>query len=248
MKKNIICIIQARTGSTRLSNKIFLELEGKAVLGWDIERLEQSRLINKIVIATPDSPENDVIEKYVKENYPDVGIFRGSENDVLDRYYQAAKKYDADIVIRITSDCPLIDAEVVDKVIQTFLDSDVDYASNVLGKRTYPRGFDTEVFSFASLERMWKEAKDKDDREHVTLYLRKHPEIFTTENVINEKDYSEYRLTLDEQVDYDLIKIIYQKLLPKNKYFTLEEIIKLLEENPELTKINENIEQKYGKY
>ena len=248
MQKNIVCIIQARTGSTRLPNKIFLELEGRVVLGWDIERLTESKLINKIVIATPDSPENDVIENYVKENYPDTGIYRGSENDVLDRYFRAAKKYHADIVIRITSDCPLIDAEVVDKVIRVFLDSEVDYASNVLGKRTYPRGLDTEVFSFANLERIWKEAKGKDDREHVTLYLRKHPEIFTTAGVANNKDYSAYRLTLDEQADYDLIKIIYQKLLPKNKYFKLEDIIKLLEDNPELVKINEHVEQKYAKY
>jgi len=248
MTKNIVCIIQARVGSTRLPNKIFLEIEGKAVLGWDIERIEQSNLINKIVVASPDSPENDIIKNYVEKNYPQVGIYRGSENDVLDRYHAAAKKYKADVVIRITSDCPLIDAGVVDKVIQVFFDSNVDYASNVLGERNFPRGFDTEVFSFANLEKIWKEAKEKEDREHVTLYLRKHPELFTTSGVSNDKDYSFYRLTLDEQDDYELIKIIYQKLLPQNNFFSLKEIIKLLEDNPELKKINEHVEQKYAKY
>lgn len=248
MSKNIVCIIQARTGSTRLPNKIFLDLEGRPVLARDIGRVKNSKLINKIVIASPDSAENDVIENFVKKNFPEVGIYRGSENDVLDRYYRAAKQYNADVIIRITSDCPLMDAEVVDKVIQAFLEKNVDYASNVLGERTYPRGLDVEVFSMAALERIWQEAKDKDDREHVTLYLRKHPEIFTACNVINNQNYSNYRLTLDEDADYKLIKLIYQKLMPENKNFGLNEIIGLLEQEPNLAKINQHVEQKHAKY
>jgi spore coat polysaccharide biosynthesis protein SpsF (cytidylyltransferase family) len=247
MKKNVVCIVQARVGSTRLPGKIFLELKGKSVLGQDIERLKQAKLINKIVIACPDSKENDVIEKYVKENYPDIGIWRGSENDVLDRYYGAAKKYKADVAIRITSDCPLIVPEVVDRVIQAFLDRNDDYVSNVLGRRTYPRGLDTEVFSFAALERMWREGKEPDDREHVTIYLRKNPAKFSASNVEGDKDYSQYRLTLDVQKDYDLINAIYEALDEK-EVLKLESIIKFLEKNPELAKINQEVEQKHGKF
>jgi len=247
MKKNIVCIVQARVGSTRLPNKIFLELKGKAILGQDIERLKHSKLITKIVVACPDTKENDVIEKYVKENYPEVGVWRGSENDVLDRYYGAAKNFGAEVVIRITSDCPLIVPEVVDKVIQAFLDRGDDYVSNVLGKRMYPRGFDTEVFSFAALERMWNEGKEQDDREHVTIYLRKNPEKFSASNVEGENDYSQYRLTLDVQKDYELIKAVYEALDEK-EVLKLDSIIKFLEKNPELAKINQEVEQKHGKF
>jgi spore coat polysaccharide biosynthesis protein SpsF len=248
MDKNIVCIIQARTGSTRLPNKIFLDLEGKSVLARVIERVKNSKLINKVVVASPDSSENDAIEEFIKKDFPEVGVYRGSENDVLDRYYQAAKRFNANIIIRITSDCPLIDARVLDKVIQAFIDKKVDYTANVLGKRTYPRGLDIEVFSFDALEKMWKEAKESDDREHVTLYLRKHPEIFSTYNIINDQDYSQYRLTLDEEDDYKLIKLIYKKLLPKNENFGLGEIVKLLEKEPDLAEINKEVEQKHAKY
>ncbi len=247
MEKNIVCIIQARVGSTRLPNKIFFDLRGKPVLGRVIERLQKSKLIDKIVITSPDSPANDVIEKYIKDNFSGVGVSRAPEKDVLNQYYQAAKKFGADVIVRITSDCPLIIPEVVDKVIQSFLDRNNDYVSNVLGKRTYPRGLDTEVFSFKALERIWNEGKEKDDREHVTIYLRKNPEKFSASNVEGEKDYSGYRLTLDEQKDYELIKTIYEKL-DENKVMELELIIKFLEENPDLAKINQDVEQKYGRF
>lgn len=245
---NIVCIIQARVGSSRLPNKIFLDLEGKPVLGRVIERLSNSELINKIVIASPDNKADDIIENFINDNYQDVGVYRGSENDVLDRYYQAAKKFKADVVIRITSDCPLIDPEVVDKVIKDYLDKKVEYASNVLGERTYPRGLDTEVFPFTALERIWQEAKDTDDREHVTLYIRKHPEFFRVANVKNDIDYSRFRLTLDEEKDYELIKIIYRKLFSANENFGLQEIMELFKKEPDLARINLEIEQKNAKY
>lgn len=246
--KNIVCIIQARTGSTRLPNKIFLDLAGKPVLARVLERLQKSNLISKIIVAIPVNLTDDVIEDYIQKNFPEVGVFRGSEDDVLDRYYQAAKAHKADIIVRITSDCPLIDSETVDKVIQTLIDKKVDYAANVLDARTYPRGLDTEVFSFEALEKIHQEAKEKDEREHVTLYIRKYPEFFSTCNVFNEQDYSSYRLTIDEEKDYSLIKIIYERLLPQNKNFDLKEIVGLLKQNPELTKINQAVKQKNSKY
>jgi len=245
---NIICIIQARVSSSRLPNKIFLDLEGKPVLARVIERLQKSKYINKIVVASPDKENDDKIENFIYDNYKDVGVYRGSENDVLDRYYRAAKKFKADVIIRITSDCPLIDPAVADKVIKNFLEKKNDYVSNILGERTYPRGLDIEVFSFKTLKRIWQEAKEADDREHVTLYLRKHPEFFRASNVKNDIDYSCFRLTLDENKDYELIKLIYKKLLPKNKNFGWQEVMELFKKEPDLVKINLEIEQKNAKY
>lgn len=246
MIKNIVCIIQARTGSTRLPNKIFLDLQGKAVLGQVIDRLKDSTFINKIVIAAPESEENDSIEAYIKEQYEDVGISRGSEHDVLDRYYQAAKQFDADVVIRITSDCPLIDPVVVDTVIQEHLDKKTDYTANILGDRTYPRGLDTEVFSFETLARLSNDAVEKEDREHVTLYIRKHPELFVTSNVIGVHDYSDYRITLDTDKDYEVISHIYNELYP-NK-LDVAHVVAFLKAHKEISSLNKDIEQKYGAY
>ena len=245
---NMVCIIQARVGSNRLPNKIFLDLEGKPVLARVIERLQRSKFINKIVIASPDKKDDDKIEGFINNNYKDVGVYRGSENDVLDRYYQAAKIYKADVVVRITSDCPLIDPEVADKVIKDFLEKKVDYVSNVLGERTYPRGLDVEVFSFKALKKIWQEAKEPGDREHVTLYLRKHPEFFSASDVRSKENYSRFRLTLDEEKDYKLIKLVYKKLFPKNKNFGLWEVVELFKKEPNLAKINSEIEQKNAKY
>ncbi|MBU0660588.1 glycosyltransferase family protein [Patescibacteria group bacterium] len=246
MDKKIICIVQARTGSTRLPNKIFLDLQGKTVLGQVIDRLNYSKLITQIVIAAPNKKEDDVIEEFVKKNYEDVGIYRGSEDDVLDRYYQAAKKYNADVIIRITSDCPLIDSVEVDKVIQAYLDNGVDYCANILGKRTYPRGLDTEVFSWDVLSSIWHKALEKEDREHVTLYIRKHPKLYSTYNVEYIKDYSQYRITLDTPEDYALIQLLYKQLFPDK--LDIEYVVDMLESNQELIDINKHIKQKYGQY
>ena len=145
--KNIAAIIQARVGSTRLPNKIFLDLKGRPVLARVILRLQQSKYINKIIIASPDTPQNDIIHKFVKENFPAVGVCRGSENDVLDRYFKAAQESSADIIVRITSDCPLIMPSVVDGVVGELIMRKVDYAANVLGRRTFPRGLDVEALA-----------------------------------------------------------------------------------------------------
>lgn len=245
--KKVVCIVQARTGSTRLPNKIFLKLGTKTVLDMVLERLGQSKRINRIVVASPASAENDVIEKYVTENYPAVNVSRGSEQDVLDRYYQAATTNRADYVVRITSDCPFIDPDVVDTVIGALVNSDADYAANVLGKRTYPRGLDVEAFTYEALKRMWTETQDPEDREHVTQYLLKNPQVFKAINVENSVDYSEYRLTLDEDADYVLLTEICNRLSDIEN-FRLSDIVVILEEDPELTKHNSHVQQKYAQY
>ncbi len=248
-QKKIVCIIQARTGSTRLPSKVLLDLEGKPVLLRVIDRILQSKIIDQIVIATTKKIGDRRIVDLVGNYHPRVDIFLGSEDNVLDRYYQAAKKFKAKIIVRITSDCPLIDPEVVDKVISAFLrEKETDYAANVLGQRTYPRGLDVEVFSLAALKKMWQNAKNKDDREHVTLYLRKRPQLFKCKNVANDIDYSYHRWTLDEKADCKLIRIIYQKLYLKNPNFRMKDIIKLFEKNPKLIKINQYVEQKLSKF
>ena len=244
----IVCIIQARMGSTRLPGKVLLDLEGKPVLLRVIDRVLKSKKINQVVVATTTNPNDQKIVNLVQEYHPKVFVYRGSEEDVLDRYYKTAKESKADVVVRITSDCPLIDSEIIDKVINKFLEEETDYTSNVFGKRTYPRGLGVEVFSFDVLKKMWQEAHDEDDREHVTLYLKKCPDLFKCKNVVNDADYSFHRWTLDEEDDYKLIKIIYQELYPKNPNFKMRDVIELFNKKPKLIKINQHVEQKLSKF
>jgi len=245
-KPRVVCVIQARTTSTRLPNKIFKDLAGKPVLARVIDRVQAAQRIDQVVIAAPDNESNDSIETFVKETYPGVGLYRGSEDDVLDRYYQAASTFKADVVVRATSDCPLLDPGVIGKVVTEFLSAGVDYGANVLGERTYPRGLDIEVFTFDILKRMWDHATEPDDREHVTLHLRKAPEGFSTINVIGNRDLSKYRLTVDTQNDYDLIQWIFESLPEGKRDF--ESVIALLEANPDKAMSNQHIKQKYGQY
>ncbi|MFZ5946550.1 MAG: cytidylyltransferase domain-containing protein [Stygiobacter sp.] len=234
-------IIQARIGSTRLPKKIFLPLSGKSILWHVYQRVKKSKLIDNVIIATTDLPEDDLVEKFCIENK--INYFRGSSDDVLSRYYFTAKNFQSDIIVRITSDCPLIDSNVIDEIIKLFISENADYASNVL-ERTFPRGYDTEVFSFSVLEKTFFEAKEKFEREHVTPFIYNHPEIFKLVSYKINKDYSSLRLTIDTQEDYNLIKIIYDSLFDSNNFFNLNDVINFLNNNPELIKINQHIEQK----
>ncbi len=244
MNKNNLkatAIIQARIGSTRLPNKIFLPLSGKSILWHVYQRVKKSKLIDNVIIATTDLPEDDLVEMFCIENK--INYFRGSSDDVLSRYYFTAKSFQSDIIVRITSDCPLIDSNVIDEIIKLFIGENADYASNVL-ERTFPRGYDTEVFSFSVLEKTFFEAKEKFEREHVTPFIYNHPEIFKLVSYKINKDYSSLRLTIDTQEDYNLIKIIYDSLFDSNNFFNLNDVINFLNNNPELIKINQHIEQK----
>lgn len=234
-------IIQARIGSTRLPKKIFLPLSGKPILWHVYQRVKKSKLIDNVIIATTDLPEDDLVEMFCIENK--INYFRGSSDDVLSRYYFTAKSFQSDIIVRITSDCPLIDSNVIDEIIKLFISENADYASNVL-ERTFPRGYDTEVFSFSVLEKTFFEAKEKFEREHVTPFIYNHPEIFKLVSYKINKDYSSLRLTIDTQEDYNLIKIIYDSLFDSNNFFNLNDVINFLNNNPELIKINQHIEQK----
>ncbi|MDD5433505.1 MAG: glycosyltransferase family protein [Candidatus Pacebacteria bacterium] len=237
-------IIQARMGSTRLPGKMAKKILGKTILEHVIFRLQKIKNPAKIILATTISKKDNILESIAKKNK--IKVFRGSEEDVLDRYYQAAKQFDIDPIVRITADCPVLDWQVCDEVINFYLENQFDYVSNVRPP-TFPDGLDVEVFSFAALEKSWQAAKLKSEREHVVPYIVNHPEIFKIGNLVrNGNDLSDLRLTLDEKDDLILLKKIYSALYKKNNYFTLNDILKLFQKNPELLKINQKIKRNEG--
>lgn len=238
----VVCIVQARIGSTRLPGKVLKKICGKTVLEHDIDRLRKIKNIDEIIIATTILEKDNAIVKECERL--GVKYFTGSEEDVLSRYYYAAKENNADIVVRVTSDCPLIDSGVSEKIIQYYLDNinKYDYVSNTI-ERTYPRGLDTEVFSLKALEKAFNESKLQRDREHVTPYIWSNSDIFKLYHYKNDKDYSELRWTLDTKEDYRLISSIYENFR-NEKCFSMHEIIKLLERNPEIKYINRYVQQK----
>lgn len=239
----IVGILQARMGSSRLPNKVLLRIKGKTLLELYINRVKQSRLIDKIVIATTRQSEDDVIEKIASKL--DIACFRGSEHDLLDRYYQCAKKYHADIVVRITPDDPFVDYQVIDRAIQILKDNQVDFVTNHF-EPTYPEGLDVEVYSIHAMEKSWKEAKLLSEREHVFPYIQNNQDKFKIINFRQEKNYSYLRWTIDYDCDYEMTKIIYDFLYDEMPMFLQEDILKLLEKHPEISKMNVHIKRKEG--
>ncbi len=248
--QKVVCIIQARMGSTRLPGKVLLPLEGRPMLFQLLDRVLDAKTIDHVVVATTVQPRDEVIAAAVLDyGSAQVTTYRGSEEDVLDRYYQAAKELQADIVIRVTSDCPVIDPQIIDLLVQKVLDdTTLEYASNVLGKLTFPRGLDAQVIRFSTLEKIWQIATEPEDREHVTIYLRKHPEGFKTFALQSPIDYSEHRWTVDEPDDYRLMTLIYQRLYPTNPKFRLSDILRLMEQDHTLQTINAHVHQKLSHF
>lgn len=205
----IVALLQARMTSCRLPGKVLMPILGRPMLLRQIERVQKSTLIDKLVIVTSTDASDDAIKKLCDMN--NLACYRGALDDVLDRYYRAACYYRADIIVRLTGDCPLSDPEVIDKVVRVYLDSDCDYASNTLNPQ-YPDGYDVEVFNSDVLYRAWVSATKKNDREHVTQYIVKNPDLFKLKNIDSEFDFSFWRLTVDYEDDYFLIKKIYQKM------------------------------------
>lgn len=235
----IVAIIQARMGSTRLPGKVMMEIEGRPMLWHVVRRTKLARCIDEIVVATSHSKNDDPIEHFCRaEGIP---CYRGSEHDVLDRYYRAAKEFNADLILRVTADCPLIDPLIIEKIAADFQrarqDSGCEYASNTL-RYTYPDGMDAELFSMAALERAWEEAKKPSEREHVTPYLRLSHQ-FKTKSVENAQDLSpkNYHWSVDRKEDLDFVRQIFKKLGSKTE-FGLKEILFTMENHPELSQIN----------
>lgn len=239
---NIVAIVQARLGSSRLPGKVMKKICEKTVLEHVYERLKLSKYLNDIVIATTDKYEDKKIIDLCKEL--GINYFVGSENDVLSRYYNCAKKYNVDVVVRITSDCPLIDSKVLDEMLSFYINNKYDLVTNAGDEiyRTYPRGLDIEIFSFNLLKTAYLNANQNYEKEHVTPYIYENG--FNIHYYKNNKNYSKYRLTLDTKEDFALINKIYYELYDNKHDFFLEDIIKVLESNPKLELINKNIKQK----
>jgi spore coat polysaccharide biosynthesis protein SpsF len=268
MNKNVVAIIQARMKSSRLPDKVMLDLAGKPMLVRVIERVKQANLVNKVMVATTDgTDENPIAELCAAQN---IDCYRGSLKDVLDRYYQAALLQHADIVVRITADCPLVDPGLIDETISVLLgnarrhaiwkpqgdsvnypepslaDVPWDYASTRLPppwKRTFPIGLDVEVCTFAALERAWNEAQATYEREHVLPYLYDVPNRFRCVVADWTENLGEYRWTVDTQADLDVMRMVYQRLLAKTN-FTWLEVLQLYRESPELMDVNAGIYHK----
>jgi len=240
MKK--VAIIQARMTSTRLPGKILMDLAGRPMLAQQLGRLRQCRMLDELVIATTNNATDDPVVELARQE--GIGCFRGSEEDVLSRYVGAAREAAADIVIRLTADCPLIDADVVDLVVSELVlhTESCDYAGNVL-ERTYPRGLDVEAFSLWALEECDQHAKSPSSREHVTLVIRQEkPELFRRRSVVDLEDNSDLRWTVDTQTDLDLVRAIYEGLDFPRAERAYREVVSFVRSHPELIAMNDGIE------
>lgn len=231
-----IAIIQARMGSTRLPGKVMMKIIGKPIIEHLIDRVSKSGYINDIVVATSNKTENQELINFLK--LKGIKIFIGDEEDVLSRYYLTAKKYQAKNIVRITADCPLIDYSVIDSTIKAYFKDTVDYTSNIF-PRSFPKGLDTEVFTFKSLEKAFKESNKKYDREHVTPYIRESGK-FKISNFSYKKDLSHVRLTVDWKEDFILIDKIFNIFKP-NTLFNWLDIISIMDKDPNLYKINSHL-------
>ena len=238
-----IAIIQARMGSTRLPGKVLSKIKGKPMIVHIFDRLKKCQEVDHIILATSNLIQDKPLLDLAKTE--GVQSFAGSEQDVLDRYYQAARQYKPNRVIRITGDCPIIDPQITDLVIKRHVEKKSDYTSNTV-VRSYPRGLDTEVMTFVTLEKAAKEAQKPYEREHVTPYIYEHPESFSIEQVCAEphRHQPNLRLTVDTPEDLELIQEIFNHLYDSDPYFSVDAVLNLMKQQPKLNKINEHIKQK----
>lgn len=258
-------IIQARMSSTRLPSKVMLKLAGKEVLWHVVQRCKISKSVDKVIVATSTDSSDDKIYNFCKDNK--IEVFRGDLLDVLKRYYDCAKAHNLDIIVRVTSDCPLIDSFIIDECVRLFRASkktpptppfkggggtkyplltkegrgEVDYVSNCL-ERIFPRGLDCEVFSFDILEKAFNQANTESEREHVTQYIVNNGASLPYH--VPPEYQGDFRLTLDEEKDYELLKIIYDKYYKNGLVIDTKEVIKFLRENPDIANINKEVGQK----
>jgi spore coat polysaccharide biosynthesis protein SpsF len=236
---NVVAVIQARMGSTRLPGKVLAPIAGQSMLALVCRRVRRATRIDRLVVATTDAPADEPIIDECERLAVDV--FRGSETDVLRRYREAAQRHAADAVVRITADCPLIDPEVIDTVVAAFLDLLPDYASNTL-RRTWPRGLDTEVMTAAALARADREATEPYERVHVTPYLYRHPELFRLHAVTAQEDRSAARWTVDAPEDLALVRAVCERVDPVAASW--RDVWELVAREPAVAALNRNVRQK----
>ena len=237
----VVAIIQARMSSSRLPGKVLMPLANKPVLAHIVERLSYSEMIEKIVVATTDEASDDLVADYCTNN--NIDCYRGSLEDVLDRYYQTAKIHHADPIVRITGDCPVIDPVVVDAVITGYLSGEYDCYG--LGGE-FPDGLDCTVFSFSAIEKAWKESKLQSEREHVGPYIENNQHLFRNGALELFQGLDEQRWTLDESNDYELLSKIFNELYRLDSPFLTHEILQFIQNNPKLSEINAQIVRNEG--
>ena len=239
MKTTII--VQARMGSTRLPGKVLQPIQGRTMLERVCRRASRSFLADELLVATSASPQDDAIVAECRR----IGVpwFRGNEEDVLERFYLAALSRRTDAVVRVTADCPLIDDQIIDKVILAMLQSRPDYAANIL-PRTYPRGLDTEVFTVEALERAWDQAELPYERVHVTPYFYRHPELFRLHGVTGSEELGHWRWTVDSADDLAFVRAVYERLDADDE-FTWHDVRRLLLGEPWLAEMNGHVQQKH---
>lgn len=235
-----VAILQARMTSTRLPGKILIPVLGKPLLAYEVERLQLCKNIDELLIATTTNAQDDAVVDFCDRFQ--LSCFRGSEPDVLARFHGAARQAQADMIVRVTGDCPLIDPVVVDAVIAAYEAGQADYVSNTL-ERTFPRGLDVEVFSAEALEKCHREAQEPTEREHVTPYIYRHPERFVIQQHQQAANHSDLRWTVDTPEDFELIRLILEALYPVKPDFGVADVLAILVQHPEWQRINAHIEQ-----
>jgi len=240
---NVLAIIQARMGSTRLPGKVLLSLEGKTVIEHVVERVKCAKLVDEVIVATSININNLPLIRVCAEK--NIRVFCGSEEDVLDRFFQLAKLLVPAHIVRITADCPVIDPAIIDKIIATHFLENADYTSNTIDE-TYPDGLDIEIFTYKSLTQAWNEASLSSEREHVTPYIKKHPDLFLLKSIVSDINYADKRWTLDTELDFEFLRSIFNILYKKNHFFSMNDILHLIKKQPSLEKINSNIIRNEG--
>lgn len=239
----ITAIVQARMGSTRLPGKVLMPILGQPMLALQLQRVSAAKLVDRVVIATSGHPSDLAIQQFAQ--IKGIPCIRGAVDDVLDRYHQAAKRNNAEHIVRLTGDCPLIDPDVIDTVIRVHIKERNDYTSNV-HPPTFPDGMDVEVMSFAALNEAWSYADKPSEREHVTSYFRRDLDHVQMGNVLHDQDLSHLRLTVDEAADYEVVKSVFEGLIAQGLTFTLADITAFLQENAQVAEKNADIKRNEG--
>jgi spore coat polysaccharide biosynthesis protein SpsF len=234
-------IIQARMASTRLPGKVMADLKGKPLIHHVVDRARRARFVDLVLVVTSDRVSDDRLAAYCTTH--EIPCVRGNQDDVLDRYHRAAHAIGADVIVRLTADCPLLDPMVIDEVVAAFRAGQFDYLSNTL-KPTFPDGLDAEVFSIDALDRAWSEARLGSEREHVTAYIWKHPDRFRLGDLQYPEDLSKLRWTVDEPQDLEFVRGIYFHLA--NGSTSMTDVLGLLRDHPELVQLNQGFARNEG--
>lgn len=239
----ILAILQARASSSRLPRKVLMPIAGAPMLARQIERLQRAERLDRLIVATSVRPDDDEVAALAET--AGVACYRGSLDDVLDRYYRAAEPHQPSHVVRVTGDCPLADWTVIDRAVAFAIDGGFDYASNTINP-TWPDGLDVEIVTFAALRAAWQESDSAFEREHVMPFITSRPDRFRLGSMENDTDLSDLRWTVDEPRDYEFVRQVYDALYPANPAFDTDDILALLAARPELGEVNADIQRNEG--